>query len=406
MPVQKEIPLSWRLKDIPGHPAVGELDLTCWTKKIAFALTLTSPDRAADFITGDNKQIPDGRSALDGNLLEEQQAFVQLITQLATENDWHVIFNQFEQHAAAATEIHVLPEFTKLLTQMFNLHIPAKICELYIYYTGHGVKDSGNWVLQGASQDEEMSAADVFNLFSSANTQIPTTLCSDCCSSGSWLSSDLSSYAEYPLRIITAAAHGQTALVGNLLTFLSGGILQFCQDEDCELQTPGLMTTSTFDVENSILKFPPQYTIADTHELQIAKGKAKHFRKKEVQHHGLREERRNLAVRIQQGKCKEFNNYEGYLPELPKGQAYYEGGHPDHATSGSSMTAMGVVMSYDTRAKKLGDTYFSPTHYGQHRITGVPDPKDPLNPNKNRRNVFGRIAFQQIPKAKPNSQQL
>lgn len=70
------------------------------------------------------------------------------------------------------------------------------------------------------------------------------------------------------------------------------------------------------------------------------------------------------------------------------------------------MTAMGVVMSYDTRAKKLGYTYFSPTHYGQHRITGVPDPKDPLNPNKNRRNVFGRIAFQQIPKAKPNSQQL
>ena len=392
--------------DIPGYCPGAQLDLTCWTKKIVFVLTLTSPARAADSIPGSNKQVPYGKRALDGNLLEQQHAFVGLITKLAAENNWHVILNPFEQHAATATDIHVLAEFDKLLTQTVKLKIPAQICELYIYYTGHGGQDSGNWVLQGASQDQEMSAADVFDLVSSAKTQIPTTLCSDCCSSGSWLTFDLSGHAEYPLCIITAAACGHVALVGNLVSFLSDSLLVFPQDEDSELQTPGLMTTSSFDDAKSILQFPSQHTAVDIDEPGIAKGKAKHFRIKEVRHHELRKKRRDLAMQLKRRTAKVFHNYEGYLPKLPKGQAYYEAKHPDHPQSGRSMTAVGVVVTHDSRTNKLGYSYFRPTHYGQHRTTGVPDPSDPGNPDKNRQNVFGRIAFQQIPKGKADSLQL
>lgn len=293
-------------------------------------------------------------------------------------------------------------EFTKLLTQTFALKIPAEISELFIYYTGHGATGSGDWVLQEGRQEEYLSATDVLDIFSSASTQIPTTLCCDCCSSGAWLKSGLSSYFEYPLRIITAAGHGETALVGNLLTFLAEGVLMFFEDETYQLQTPGLLTTDAFEAQDSILQFPSQYAIVETNEPQVAKGKPRHFRVKEVRHAGLRQKRRDLALQIKQGKAKEFHNREGYLPKLPKGQAYFEAGHPEHTASGRSMTAMCVVMGYDFKAKKLGYSYFSPTHYGQHRTEGAPDPNDPDMP---RQNVFGRIAFQQIPKDKLLHQQ-
>lgn len=328
---------------------------------------------------------------------------LELLFELAKNQRAHVIVNPFERHAtAAAPGIHTVTEFQKLLTQMFDLKVPPGICELFIYYTGHGVSGSGNIILQGLSEDEEMSASDILTLFTDAKVQLPVTINPDSCSSGSMtINLDLSQFSSYPLRIITATAHEQTALVGNLIGFLTHGTLMFSDNEDEDLQSPSMVLTDSFSESDSILQFPalPSYAVNETDV--AVKGKARHFRKREVRNHELKELRRNLVCNLKRSYFpQQFNNNEGYLPaKLDKHQMYYEAEHPTHPKSGRSMTAMGVAVCYDKASNKLGHTYYTATHWGTQRLKGVPDPKDPKDQGKNRRNVFERLAFVQAPKS-------
>ena len=115
--------------------------------------------------------------------------------------------------------------------------------ELIIYYTGHGCRPNGKWVLKGVQDDtypslsscgfsnEVEEAAPKRDFFSmpdcvkliGKNPPLPVTVASDSCYSGAWLQPDR--LAEYSnLRIIAACSKEQTTKVREFLTYLTQGI--------------------------------------------------------------------------------------------------------------------------------------------------------------------------------------
>ena len=166
-----------------------------------------------------------------------------------------MVYEDQQSHEACtenAAYFHTKGQFQTYIQRVTGMSELPPGSELIMYYTGHGSKTYGAWVLKGVQDDtypslsslgfseasdskckrELFSVGDCVKLIT-RDPPMPVTVVCDCCHSGAWLQQERLAEANN-LRIIAACSKEQVTEVRELLNYLTQG-LQSSTATPCQL---------------------------------------------------------------------------------------------------------------------------------------------------------------------------